>query len=413
VTVLAVGLLAVVLVVAVTRPRSLPEATAAIPAALIVLAVGLLTPQRAWAEVAELGPTVGFLAAVLVLAHLADAEGVFLWAGGVLAHGSRGRPHRLFLLVILAAAVTTAVLSLDATVVLLTPVVLDTARRLGARPAPPAFACAHLANSGSLLLPVANLTNLLALQASGLTFLGFAGLMLLPQLAVIAVEYVGLRLVFRADLAAPADEPPAPEEPPLPRFAVAVLALTLVGFAASSPLGIEPVWVAVAGALVLATRTVATRRTRAVDVLFSASPLFCLFVLALGVVVAAVTDRGLGELVAGLLPAGTSFPALLGLAAIAALLANLVNNLPATLVLLAALGPAPSVGAVLAVLVGVNVGPNLTPVGSLATLLWRRVLTARRTPAPLGTFTVAGLTTVPLGIVSAIAALWLTLTVTG
>ena len=130
-------------------------------------------------------------------------------------------------------------------------------------------------------------------------------------------------------------------------------------------------------------------------------------------VVAAVTQRGLGDVIASVLPAGTSFPALLGLAAVAALLANLVNNLPATLVLLAALGPSPAVGAVLAMLIGVNVGPNLTPVGSLATLLWRRVLAAREVPAPLGTFTLAGLATVPLGVVSATAALWLALQVAG
>lgn len=408
-TVLAVGLLAVVLVGAVTRPRNLPEATAAVPAALVVLATGLLAPAAAWDEVRELGPTVGFLAAVLVLAHLADAEGVFRWAGGLLAHHSRHRPRRLFALVVLAATATTAVLSLDATVVLLTPVVLDTARRLGARPAPHAFACAHLANSGSLLLPVANLTNLLALQASGLTFLGFAGLMLLPQLAVLLVEYAGLRLTFRGDLAVPAD-PVAPEDAaPVPRIALAVLAATLLGFAVSSPLGVEPVWVAVAGAGALAVRTLITRRTRVRDVVAAASPVFCLFVLALGVVVAAVTQRGLGDLVAGLLPAGTSFGALLGLAAVAAVLANLVNNLPATLILLAALGPTPAVGAVLAVLIGVNVGPNLTPVGSLATLLWRRVLAARGVPAPLGTFTVAGLATVPLGVVAGTAALTLVL----
>ncbi|MDD7942192.1 ArsB/NhaD family transporter [Actinomycetospora lutea] len=404
-TVLAVGLLAVVLVGAVTRPRNLPEAAAALPAALIVLATGLIAPAAAWDEVRELGPTVGFLAAVLVLAHLADAEGVFRWAGGLLAHHSRHRPRRLFALVVLAATVTTAVLSLDATVVLLTPVVLDTARRLGARPAPHAFACAHLANSGSLLLPVANLTNLLALQASGLSFLGFAGLMLLPQLAVLLVEYVGLRLTFRDDLATPAEPAGPAEEAPVPRVALAVLAATLLGFAASSPLGIEPVWVAVAGAAAMAARTLATHRTRVRDVVAAASPLFCLFVLALGVVVAAVTDRGLGDLVAGLLPAGTSFGALLGLAAIAAVLANLVNNLPATLVLLAALGPTPAVGAVLAVLIGVNVGPNLTPVGSLATLLWRRVLASRGVPAPLGTFTIAGLATVPAALLAGTAAL--------
>ncbi|GAA4942722.1 arsenite efflux membrane protein ArsB [Actinomycetospora succinea] len=404
-TVLAVALLAAVLVVAVTRPRALPEASAAVPAAAVVLLTGLLGVQQAWDEVRELGPTVGFLAAVLVLAHLADAEGVFRWAGGLLAHHSQHRPRRLFVLVVVAALLTTTVLSLDATVVLLTPVVLDTARRLGARPAPHAFACAHLANSGSLLLPVANLTNLLALQASGLTFLGFAGLMLLPQLAVLVVEYAGLRLTFRRDLAVPADPRGPDEEAPVPRVALAVLGATLLGFAVVSPLGVEPVWVAVAGAAVLAVRTLVTRRTRVRDVVGAASPLFCLFVLALGVVVAAVTQQGLGDLVAGLLPAGTSFAALLGLAVIGAVLANVVNNLPATLVLLAALGPAPAVGAVLAVLIGVNVGPNLTPVGSLATLLWRRVLAARGVPAPLGTFTVAGLATVPACLLAGTGAL--------
>src|SRR4051794_4411892 len=149
-TALAVGLLAVVLVVAVTRPRGLPEAAAAVPAAAVVLAVGLLTPAAAWDEVRELGPTVGFLAAVLVLAHLADAEGVFRWAGGVLARRSHGRPQRLFALVVVAAAGTTAGLSLDATGGLLTPGVLDTGRRLGARPGPPAVACPPPGHSGSL-----------------------------------------------------------------------------------------------------------------------------------------------------------------------------------------------------------------------------------------------------------------------
>jgi arsenical pump membrane protein len=409
VTALPVGLLAAVLVVAVTRPRGLPEASAAVPAALVVLATGLLTIDAAWAEVRELAPTVGFLAAVLVLAHLADAEGVFRWAGSALAQRSHGRPRRLFALVVVAAAATTAVLSLDATVVLLTPVVLDTTRRLGARPAPPAFACAHLANSASLLLPVANLTNLLALPSTGLSFLGFAGLMVLPQLAVLAVEYVGLRWTFRADLATDPTGEPSTEEAPLPRFAVAVLEATLAGFAVASPLGVEPAWVAVAGAVVLAARTLLARHTRPLHALAAASPLFCLFVLALGVVVAAVTEHGLGDLAAGLLPTGTSFAALLAMAGIAALLANLVNNLPATLVLLAALGPTPPLGLVLALLIGVNVGPNLTPAGSLATLLWRRVLAARGVPAPLGTFTLAGLATVPACLVAGTGALALVL----
>ena len=101
------------------------------------------------------------------------------------------------MLVFVAASITTAVLSLDATVVLLTPVILTTVRRLGVRGAPHVYATAHLSNSASLLLPVSNLTNLLAFHASGLTFIGFAGLMTAPWLVCIAVEYVVFRVFFR------------------------------------------------------------------------------------------------------------------------------------------------------------------------------------------------------------------------
>ncbi len=110
-------------------------------------------------------------------------------------------------------------------------------------------------------------------------------------------------------------------------------------------------------------------------------------------------------------PTGTSLPALLALAVIAALLANLINNLPATLVLLAALGTGPAAGAVLAVLIGVNVGPNLTYTGSLATLLWRRVLHSKGHRPSLGRFTVLGLLTVPACLVLGTAALWVALAI--
>jgi len=419
---LALALLAAVLIFTMLQPRGLSEAMVAVPAAAIAVVLGIVSPAEAVRQIQMLGPTVGFLAAILVLAHLADDAGLFVWLGGVLGRCSGGQPRRLLVLVFATAAATTAVLSLDATVVLLTPVVFRTVVGLGLRAKPHVYACAHLANSASTLLPVSNLTNLLAFSATGLSFLQFAAIMGLPWLAVIAVEYVVFRWFFRDDLRrAPVAEvndgpiPPSPAVPiPAPPvFVLAVLVFTLAGFGASSLVGVEPVWVAVAGAGVLAARSLVRREITVPGLVREASPFFCLFVLALGIVVAGVTGQGMGHRLGALLPTESSFAGLLGVALVAAVLANLVNNLPATLVILGVLGLNPAPGLVLAMLIGVNVGPNLTYVGSLATLLWRRVLASRQAAPALTEFLRLGVLTVPVGLLAGVAALWLGLNVAG
>lgn len=435
-TVLAVALVAVVMVFAVARPRGLPEIAAALPAAVVAVAAGLVSWPAARSAITEMAPTVGFLAAILVLAHLADAMGVFTWIADRLRRGSRGSPTRLLRLVFVAASATTAILSLDATVVLLTPVVIATAQAMRMDPRPHSYASAHLSNTASTLLPVSNLTNLLAFTATGLTFVEFTTVMALPWLVSIVAEFVVFRMFFAHQLRTPhrlGDAPGAARAdgvesadskgsadsadsatgasahdapPATPTTALLVLALTLAGFAVSGFVGVAPGWVAAAGAAVLAGFALRGGHTTVRRTLAAADVLFCGFVLALAVVVAAVSHGPIGRALGEHLPHESTLVGLLVVAAAAAVISNLVNNLPATLLLLAALGTHAPPPLILAMLLGVNVGPNLTYVGSLAIMLWRRASAAAGAAPQLRVYTLLGVLTVPATLCLSVLALW-------
>lgn len=399
-----VAALLLLLVVAYLHPRGRVEAAAGLAAAAATLATGLVT----WSEVADtlrhLGPVVLFLVTILVVADVCGRAGLFAAAAARVRDLGRGRPVPIFTGVFLLAAAVTAVLSLDATVVLLTPVVVAAAVGTGTSYRPGAHACLRMANSASLLLPVSNLTNLLAMPHLDLTFGGFA-LVMAPVLAVVlVVEYVGLRLLFRRDLAAE-PEPHGPvEHPPLPLLPLVVVGLMLVGFGVGSPLGVEPFWCSATAAIVLAVWARRRGLLTAGDVAGAAHPAFAVFVLCLGVVVEALSVGFLGDWVTGRLPDGTGFAALLMVALLATLLANVLTNLSATLLLVPMLVPLGDT-AILAALLGLNIGSGLSYTGSLANLLWRRGMVRIGHPPSLREFHRVSLLLTPVSLLAAAAAL--------
>jgi arsenical pump membrane protein len=416
-------LLGLVIVLVTVRPGGVSEVAVALPAALVVVIAGLAPWAAVRHELRFLAPTLVFLAAVFVIAEVAAVGGVFDAAGRVVGRMSGSTPRRLVLVVAVAATVTTTVLSLDATAVLLTPVVLRVARarRLDSEAA--LLTTAQLANGGSLLLPVSNLTNLIVFPLTGLTFAGFALRMALPLVAAVAVITAVLALRVSKPAAVVVDGPRSgsavdadePADATLDGFGRGVslgLGALLVAFFLGSLVHVAPSAIAAGGAVVLGGAALARGRVAPLQLARASSPGFVVFVGALGVVVTAATHHGLGRTVGHALPAGTGFASLLGVAVVAALLANAVNNLPATLVLVSAL-PTGGAAPLLAALIGVNVGPNLTYTGSLATLLWRKSVRADDAePSRRAFFTAAAIAT-PLALFAAVCALWLALRLVG
>ncbi len=394
----------------------LPDALVTVPAAVLVVAVGLVSLDQVGDTLDRLGPTLAFLAAVFVLAEIAHDAGLFDAVGALIARRSGTSPRRLLLVVSAAAIAVTVLMSLDATAVLFTPVVITVVRARHARSERPLLATAQLANASSSLLPVSNLTNLLVFSATGLTFGGFALRMALPTVAAAGVVVtVMVRGEHDGPLAPDGDGLASTPAVPLDgfaRFVLWALGVLMVAFFVGSAAGIEPAWVAVAGAVVVAAVALLCRRARPLPLVTATAPLFLLFVFGLAVVVDAAVEHGLGDAARDVLPHGDSLLALLAMTALAALLANLVNNVPATLVFTSVIAPG-ATGQLLAMLIGVNVGPNLTYTGSLATLLWRRVVRAEGVEPSRRAFFRLALLTTPIALVLATLMLWLTLSVTG
>jgi arsenical pump membrane protein len=360
-------------------------------------------------NVAELGdaltrvlPVLVFFVAITVVAEIADAAGVFDVAGHWASRAGRHRTPLLWLLFVLVAVVCTVVLSLDTTAVLLTPVGLAIAVQLDISPVPFALTTLWIANTASMLLPVSNLTNLLALHHFELLGVGHAGyvrLAALPAVAAVVGTVLVLYLLHRRELRGRylPDAPPDPHDQVLLRLAAAVCLAVGPLFA----LGLSPAWVASVAAVVLIAAAWARNRdlVRHLKVPWQ----MALAVAALFVLIDAALQLGLQPALASLAGEGTSPADLARVAGVGALAANGVNNLPAYIALESVTSDAPA--RLMALLIGVNVAPLVTPWASLATLLWAQRCRARGIHISVKSLAVQGLLCAVVSAGLALAAL--------
>ena len=352
------------------------------------------------ALVSRVGPILGFLVCITIVAELADGLGVFAFIARGAARLARGSVLRLWLLVVLVAVLATAVLSLDTTAVLLTPVVLALAAQLRLDRMLFAFTAVWLANTASLFLPVSNLTNLLALtRLPDAGVIAFLRLTWPAAVACTVVTVMALALFFRRSLRGSYVVGEAPE-PAHPRLLVLGLVVCLL-LGPAFVLGVDVTLASAVGAAVLVlacavgARHLLHWRLLPWKLVVGVAVLFVLVQLA--------HDHGLGELLGRLAGTGGSWTALLRLASLGALGANVLDNLPAYLALEPVALDHPV--RLVALLVGVNAGPLVTPWASLATLLWAARCRAAGVSVSWGGFAFRGLVLVPVLLVTATLAL--------
>jgi arsenical pump membrane protein len=363
------------------------------------IAVGILPGSAALALGERVWPILLFVVAITVVTELAAAAGLFTAVAEQLARWGLNRAWLLWLFVVVLASVSTIFLSLDTTAVLLTPVVIVLARHVGLPVMPFALTTVWLANSASLLLPVSNLTNLLAAgQLPSYPPLRFAELMAAPALVAIVVPCVLLFLIYRRPLLERYELPDRTgTEDRVLLWASAVVVVALLPALVS---GI-PVWMsALAGAGILVA-FFCIRRRRVLR--FSLLPWqLVLFASGLFLIVGSASALGLGKVLGAVAGEGDGLLSLLRLAGIGATSANAVDNLPAYLALESTAG---SPLRIAALLIGVNAGPLVTPWASLATLLWAERLRGLGVPVSWRRFALLGLLVAPITVGLSVLAL--------
>jgi arsenical pump membrane protein len=394
----------------ILRPFRLPEAVWAVAGALALVCLGLLSPSAAVAGMLEGLDVYLFLIGMMLLAEIARVTGLFDWLAAEAAAHARGSPTRLFGLVYLVGILVTVFLSNDATAVVLTPAVAAIVRSARIRqPLPYLLICAFIANAASFVLPISNPANLVIYAQRMPPLARWLPHFALPSLLAIGATYWMLKYTQRAALREPlATTIPGPTLTAAGKTAAWGIGVTAAVLMTASALGWQlGLPTCMAGVATLALVAGMKRCTPWLflkHISWGVIPLVAgLFVLVAGLEQSGVI-RGLSELLreetlrAGTLTAGAA-------GVLVAFVANLMNNLPVGLIAGTAVHAANVPDTVAgAVLIGVDLGPNLSVTGSLATILWLTALRREGVEVRARDFLRLGVLIMPPALVAALAA---------
>ncbi|MBV9792044.1 MAG: arsenic transporter [Chloroflexi bacterium] len=392
------------------RPRGLSEAFAACGGALLMIITGSVTLPEAVMVVAHEWNVFGFFLGLMTIAAIADRAQFFDVISLAAARWARGSGVRLYLAIFAIGTLITAVLSNDATALILTPVVYTLVTRLRLKVLPFMFACTFIADTASFLLPVSNPTNILILSSFGGSLGEFLRFLFLPSLFCISVNVVIFVWLFRRDIdlcydpAALAPLTRSPREQRFFQFVVVCLMLIAIGYVSASLVGVPVSFVALTGGAVMLVGALIMRQLAWSRLAHDISwPIFA-FVGGMFIVIRAIENVGLtaalGRLVLG--NAASSMWSVVRVTFGTAIGANMINNVPMALVMVSGLRsqvglpPATQTATVYATIFGAALGPNLTTVGSLATMLWLLILRRKGLDISSREYLKLGLSVVPI-----------------
>jgi arsenical pump membrane protein len=414
----------VTLIGIMTRPFRWNEAVIAMVGAGVLLLLGLITPIDAFFTLLRDWNTFLFFLGMMGLSALADAAGFFDWLAVQAARLAGQSAARLFLNVFLLGTLISMVLSNDATALILTPIVYVLVTKLRLPVLPYLFACTFIADTASFLLPVSNPINIIITSRFPLDLLTFLRLLLLPSVVVIVINIGIFFLLYRKQLKGTFDIKRLPSAEQAAkhkayfRYTCCVLAAVAVAYVIASAIQLPLSLVTLSGALLLLIGGLSWRRTSLRQTANRISWSIFGFIGGMFIVVRAIEDTGLttmfGNWLIGL-SAGTSFGAVMAGTAGAALGTNLINNVPMAVVMVSALGgiqhasPMIQHGFIAATMFGCDLGPNITTVGSLATVLWLLILRQRNVEVSGLDYFKVGVVVTPLMLLIGALTIWLLL----